>query len=552
MNLPPPLGSGGTARIYNMCTTPASTGAGTGSICTPVTYSFSARFTPHFAGSAACDVVISTSSGSGSATAKIHLTGSGSGASYGMAVGPPAIDFGDVAVGAPASATQDVTIKNTGTASFTYQPTLSGAGSAAFVVTQSLNSMTLAGGLSSIYSVACQPPAIGTYSAALEFTAQTTIGPLSGHTNLTCRGVTTTMTVSPNPINFGALLSGAPAKTNTVTIKNLTSATVVLTGFGFAAGSSPELSLPGAPGSMTLPAGTGSATVDVTYTPVNPQTTGPLGRFVFTVDGTTDQNVPIVGGAEPGSISTNPASIDFGPVCADGSASKAVAVFANAAGTVTLMSRTGPSSPFTVTPELFPPGTQLMGNHGNEVTLTVHLPPTSQGELSDTLHLVTDIPGQGSARDIAVLAHVIPSGIAPTPSELRFGAVAVGESSPPRPVMVTNCGAMPMAIMGARVDGPDLREFQAVPFQPVTLQHAESATVLVLMSPHSNGAKIARLLVDTDVGEPISIPIDGTAFSGSDSGTAGDRETYYACSTSRPGMLWPIAFALLLLRRRRR
>jgi MYXO-CTERM domain-containing protein len=552
LNLSPPLGSGsGSAHVFNDCALPAFGTASGATPCTPVTYTFNTTFTPHSAGSQSCNVRILTVSGSGSGsgsaagTQTIMLSGSGMAPSYLMDVSPPSIDFADVPTGS-SSGPQIVKVQNTGSTQISVMGSNNAAGT--FTVSPSLGTSTLNVGATQTYSVVCTPTVNQIYNGTLTFTTSAVQGSLVGTTTLTCRGVTTTLAVTPNPIDYGALLIGHAAVVKSVTIQNGSgSPSVTLSNFRFTGSASTDLAFPGgAPGSLSIGSGV-SAMIMVAYAATIEQAPGALGTLTFDVNGSA-LNVPITGGAQLGSIGTNPASVDFGPICAGGSASQDIKVFANAAGTVRLMSKMDPASPFSVTGGALP--VDLLGHHMNEVTLTAGVQTSVPGDLNGMLSLATDIPSS-MPRLVTLAAHVLPAGITPTPNAIRFGAVGVGMASPAKQVVLTTCSASPLTVSATHIDGTDSNDFVAAAVDPMVLQPMQSEMFLVLMSPHSNGPKMATFVIQHDRG-PAVVAIDGTGFAGADPGTPSDRETYYACSTGEPAAMLPIVFALLALRRRRK
>jgi hypothetical protein len=272
----------------------------------------------------------------------------------------------------------------------------------------------------------------------------------------------------------------------------------------------------------------------------------------FDVNG-TQNNIPLVGGAHTGSIGTNPASLDFGAVCAGSAASLDLTVFANAGGDVRLNAPLGaPSAPFTAT---LAGSATLMAHHGNEVRITTTASPAPDampGDKTDKVNLNTNIPGMGTVA-IDMHAVVLASGIAPTPTVVHFGPNALGKPSPVQTVTLTNCGDGDLTLTDASFTGSNGAEFAIVsPADPhVTIGKTQSQQFLVVMTPQTAGAKSAQL-VFSYAGGTAAVDLDGTGYGGGDSGGTKPRETYYACAIGTPSGLIPLALAVFALRRRRR
>jgi hypothetical protein len=143
---------------------------------------------------------------------------------------------------------------------------------------------------------------------------------------------------------------------------------------------------------------------------------------------------------------------------------------------------------------------------------------------------------------------VLPGGVAATPDAVHFGSVMPGSTTGIKEIQLTNCGTTDLMFNAAHIVGQDPVEFTLIGANPPrTLAPTESERFMVVMQPHSNGAKSAKLVLEHS-GGMTTADLDGEGFGGSSK----DRETYYGCASSRPSSWWPILLALLALRRRRR
>jgi hypothetical protein len=199
----------------------------------------------------------------------------------------------------------------------------------------------------------------------------------------------------------------------------------------------------------------------------------------------------------------------------------------------------------------------LKAHHGNEAMVAVSAAPamsSSPGDKTDSVKLVTNIPAMGQV-PISVHALVLAGGIAPTPGMVHFGPNSVGTPSPAKTVTLTNCGSADLMLGDASFMGSNADEFAIVSPADVhvTITQSQSQDFLVVMNPKTVGSKTAQL-VFTYPGGSQMVSLDGMGYGGGGGGSNTsnvDRETYYACSVGTPGGLMPLAFAGLLLRRRR-
>lgn len=532
-------------RVYSDCTAMFA-GDTYGGNCIPITFDFTATFTPNSSFPSSCSVQIhyeDIASGSGSAVETITLSGSGSAPQAAMSVSPTSINFGDVTVGATSSS-QPVTVKNVGSAALTLSGSLSNP-SVFLVSGASLAPHTLAPGAQETYSVACQPTSASFHMGALSFT--TSEGP-TGQVTLGCSGTTSQLSVTPSPASFAATLVGRPPPDVTLTISNGGSSgtPTTINSVTLAPSSSAELMILNNPQGTTLGPGS-AAQVTLRYTAASRHPLGELGTLTISHTAGDDRSVTVQGEALEGSVGTTPPEVDFGPLCVGESRSRDLMVYASSEGNVQLLSVTPPAAPFTVAAT---PGT-LQGNHASELPVEVSVTATAPGILDDKLVLTTDVPGKPT-HEVPVKATAIPAGVAPTPERTHFGPGRVGQISSAKSIVISNCRSTPAQITSARIDGLSAAEFAIVsPADTnVAIPAMGALEFLVVMTPQTNGVKDAQLVLEHDGGTTIAF-LDGNGFGG-EGGPEKLRETYYACSTGRGTTLWPLALALLVVLRRRR
>ena len=552
-----PAGVGAGARVFCSSGTGSALtfgGATYGSgACVPVSFAFNATFTPTGPGSASCGLTVNyapTGGGSGSSRL-ITLNATGVAPTYALTVVPqPRFNFSDQILGVTSSPTT-VTIKNTGATTMT----VAGANSnpAEFAVSSIGGSVfggqQLVPGQSVGYSVTCTPSAVGGRSATLAFSS-----PAGTHNvGLDCNGIgVSNLAITPVPAAFAPTLVGRPPTDVAVNITNNGTAATTLTVSLNA--STPELSFAagGDPNNAILGVGA-STTARLQYTAATEHPSSSLGTLTVSYSGGSSRNITINGTALTGEVGWAPAAIDFGPVCVGATASKPVMVYASAAGNVDISSVTGALAPFGVSRTT---GT-LQGNHANTIDFMATVTPNAPGELMGSFTLNTNLPVD-AAKAIPLTAVALPAGVTPTPNLVHFGPGRVGTTTAAKTIDLSNCGAAPINITAARIEGASAGDFTIVsPENPVmSLPQMGSVKFLVVMSPRQNGTKAAQLVIEHD-GGTVTADLDGNGFAGDED--AVEQETYYTCgrgadvsSRSSSSALAPLGFALLLLRRRRR
>lgn len=533
----------GTAGGSTMLNPSGTTG------CTYSYLLFTASFTPSIPGYQSCDIVITAhpvTGGSNYPPTKITLDGSASGTPFQMAVSPNPLNFGSINVNS-ASMAKTVTVRNTGTQSFSL---IVGPAPAPYTINPSLGVVIAANGSAS-FQMTCDHPSLGANTRTQSFTTGANEGMLSAPVTLNCDGVNANIVASP--LDFGTKFVGDAQAIKSVDLTNMGTGSASLTNFRLS-GTPADITWGAQPtGPINLAGGASFPNAfSIKYNPTTEIQPGMLGSVLFddTVSGANGLSVPIGGGALTGSYATNPASLDFGPVCQGQAVTKDVEVYANGTADVLLMSKQNPQSPaFTITTSDVPK--TLKAQHANSAIVHVKVQPTSVMDISDMLQLHAAIPS-GADRAVPLLVHPLAQGVLPTPDAVHFAPTMMNFNSATLDVMLTNCGSGDLMVTGYHFEGTNADDFTVVapPAFPVTLKSTESMTLHLLMNPHALGQRVAMLVIEHSQNN-TTVPLDGTAFGGStDSGN--DRETYYACTAGHAAGAWPIALALLALRRRRR
>jgi hypothetical protein len=194
----------------NTCGTSVAVGAS----CT-----ISVTFTPMVAGSLTAAVTI-TDNGSGSPQA---ISLSGTGASAVVNLSPSSLTFGSQLLGTT-SAAQNVTLTNTGNATLTIT---SIAASGDFAETNTCGSSVAAGANCTI-SVTFTPEGIGTLTGAVAITDNAYGSP---HQTVTLTGTGTEVEFTPASLSFPVQVMGTSSAAMNVTLTNVGSTALTLTGF---------------------------------------------------------------------------------------------------------------------------------------------------------------------------------------------------------------------------------------------------------------------------------------------------------------------------------
>jgi len=421
-----------------------------------------------------------------------------------LQLSPSALDFGEVRVGTTAPQ-QLVKITNRGTAPVT----MSGSGGAPlhveFGASQSCQGLTLAVGASCTMQFDFTPSAPGDLTDASNITWNGTPFSIALHGI----GLSATATPSvplrltPTGLDFGQVTVGGSAPQQLVTITNVSSANVTMSGSGGAplhaefGGSQSCQGLVLAPGA--------SCTMQFGFTPTTPGALSDDSKITWNGQ-PFDIKLHGVGAAPM--LRASPSSLDFGDVQTGSTSAQQIVSITNQSPITITMSGAGGAP---LHPE-FGASQSCQGlaiAPGASCTMQFSFNPTAAGNLNDD----SKITWNGQPFDIALHGNGVAPKLLLTPFALDFGLVPLGASGPQQFVHITNIGLDVLKMSGAG-GAPLHPEFGgAQSCQGLTLARGQSCTMQFGFTPTAAG-----LLTDASQitwnGQPFNIALQGTGFSG--------------------------------------
>lgn len=445
--------------------------------------SFNAVFAPTSAGGASGSISVNTNL-PGSPTA-IPLTGTGT--QPGISVTPSTVSYGNVADGT--SATQMITVKNTGTANLVVSSaTATGTG---FSVT-GFTAQTLAPNSSLTFNAVFAPTspgaASGSISIATNLPSPTTVA-LSG------TGTQPAMSVTPSSVTFGTVADGT-GSTQAVILKNTGTANLVVssesvTGTGFSVANFTAQTL--TPGS--------SMSFNAVFAPTSAgAVTGSIS--VSTNLPASPTSIPLTGtGADP-AMSITPSSVTFGSVV-DGTNNSQTITVKNT-GTVNLVvsSESVTGTGFSVTGFAAQTVTP-----NNSMAFNAVFAPSSPGSVTGSISLSTNVPGSPTAIGLSGTGAAPTFSLGASPTTLTFASVNVGSNSS-LPVTLKNNGNSNITISG--ISGATAPFSTSGVSAGTTLTPNQSATLNVIFTPTASGAASTTITVASNSSTAPSISVSGT------------------------------------------
>jgi hypothetical protein len=459
--------------------------------------------------------VILITTNAATAAPTINLSGTtGRGAALGLLPNP--VVFAPQAAGTTSASTQ-VFVESIGDLPLQLTAaTLTGPNAADFQV--SLGTCTGVGGCYLQMAFSPSATATGTRTASLVLTDNAGNSPQTYAVSGIVASAAPSVTATPTSLSFGPVAIGATTPTyDEMQFTNTSTAPLQLTGLNFSGANASDFLVYTGNAPVNLPltiAPGGSFYFDVQFNP----TTGPHGLRLATLTAVTSPalgtalTIPLQGAAVTNTdpslfYFTTPAPIDFGTLqvgqstptdgalisiqnnpplyCAGGAAS--------CGGPLTITAIAAGNADFVATPLQAPGCTAppLTIPSGGGCNLMVVFTPSAAGSRNSSLTITSNDPqgptviplfGSGVAQPTAVLSNSI----------LNFGNSAIGVTSPPLPVTLTNIGAANLAISSVTASGNFTVAANAC---PATLAPAASCVVQVAFSPTAAGPATGSLIV---------------------------------------------------------
>ena len=459
-----------------------TSGSGAATLAAGQSATVQVQFAPTSSTAMSANLVVASNASNPSLTIAL----SGTGTQAGISVTPSSVSFGNVADGT--SATQTITLKNTGTASLVVSSdSVTGAG---FSVT-GFAAQTLTPSATMTFNAVFAPASSGSASGSISVSTNLAGSPTT--IALTGTGTQPGMSVTPSSVSFGNVASGA-SSTQVITLKNTGTANLVVssdgvTGTGFSVtGFVAQTLTPSA--TMTFnavfaPTSSGSASGSIS---VSTNLAGSPTAIALTGTGT-----------QPG-VSVTPSSVSFGNVVDGASATQVITVKDTGTANLVVSSENVTGTGFSVTgfvAQTLAPNTSM--------TFNAVFAPTSTGAASGSISVSTS--ASGSATTIALSGTGTQPAMSVTPSSVSFGSVADGTNNS-QTITLKNTGTANLVVSSESVTGTG---FSVTGFTAQTVTPNNTMAFNAVFAPASAGSVTGSISLNTNVpGSPTAIGLSGT------------------------------------------
>ncbi len=484
----------GNASTTISALTASGTGFSVTGLATPVTIaanqsaSFTAQFAPTTSGAASGTITVSSTASN--STLSIPLSGSGTQGS--LTANPSTVGFGNVIVGA--NGTSSITLTNSGSASISIsQANVSGAG---FSISGMATPMTIAAGQGASFTAKFAPTSAGAASGSISVTSNSPNSPLV--ISLTGAGVASQaqITINPTSISFGSQTVGS-SMSQTVSLSNPGNAALTISQLAV---SGPGYKVNGPTMPMTINAGS-SASFSAIFAPTSAGSASGSISVVSNAVG-SPATIAMSGTGTASQLGASPSAVAFGSVLTGSTGSQTITLTNSGSASLTISQATASGAGFGISGI----GTPLTINPGQMATFTAQFTPTSAGNATGSISIVSSAPN--SPLTIALTGTGTQPQIAATPSAAAFGNVSTGTSNS-QTITVSNGGSATLTISSVSVTGAgfNISGISA----PLTIAAGKNATFNAVFAPTTAGAVSGSItLVNNSPNSPMSIPLSGT------------------------------------------
>jgi Abnormal spindle-like microcephaly-assoc'd, ASPM-SPD-2-Hydin len=400
------------------------------------------------------------------------------------------VAFGNVGMGK--TATQSLTVTNTGTAVVNVSSSwIAGAG---YTVASGNPSGSLGVGQSVTVQIAFAPQATGSATGSFTVASDASNSPLT--VALTGTGTQPGLASTPASVSFGNVVVGATGSVS-VNLSNTGSASVTIsqtsvTGTGF--------TIVGSPSGQTIQAGQ-SLSFTARFLPTSVgNATGSIS--IVSNAPNSPMTIALTGAGTQAGLASTPPSVSFGNVAVGTSGSASVSLSNSGSASVTISQANVTGTGFTMVGS--PNGQTIQP--GQSISFTIKFSPISAGNATGTISVASNAPN--SPMTIPLTGAGTQSGLASTPASVSFGKVVVGASGSAS-VNLSNTGSANVTINQASVTGTGFSMVGSPAGQ--TIQPGQSFSFTAQFSPTSVGNATGSISVASNApNSPMTIALTGS------------------------------------------
>jgi Abnormal spindle-like microcephaly-assoc'd, ASPM-SPD-2-Hydin len=400
------------------------------------------------------------------------------------------VAFGNVGMGK--TATQSLTVTNTGTAVVNVSSSwIAGAG---YTVASGNPSGSLGVGQSVTVQIAFAPQATGSATGSFTVASDASNSPLT--VALTGTGTQPGLASTPASVSFGNVVVGATGSVS-VNLSNTGSASVTIsqtsvTGTGF--------TMVGSPNGQTIQPGQ-SISFTIKFSPISAgNATGTIS--VASNAPNSPMTIPLTGAGTQSGLASTPASVSFGKVVVGASGSASVNLSNTGSANVTINQASVTGTGFSMVGS--PAGQTIQP--GQSFSFTAQFSPTSVGNATGSISVASNAPN--SPMTIALTGSGTVPGLGVSPAAVNFKGVVVGNSGTAT-LNLSNTGSAAVTISQASVTGTGFTISGLA--AGLTIQPGQNSSFTAQFQPTSKGSASGSISISSNSpNSPMTIALTGT------------------------------------------
>ncbi len=472
------------------------------------TCSVAVTFTPSADGAREATLTFNHSGYNTSQT--VSLSGTGTGAISTLTVTPPSLSFGTVNVGT-ASPAQAVTLESNGTTAISIASvTIAGANSGDFSISANTCGSSLPGSGSCSIGITFNPAAGGSPTAILTISDSSSGSPqqvtLTGTGNVP---VTGGVTVNPTLLTFASTSVGSTTAGQTVTLSNSGGTAATLGAASFSGANAGDFAIASNSCGASL-AAAGTCAISVVFKPT--AAGARAATLSISANGTALQ-VALSGTATASStgVTVNPTALTFASTSVGSTTAGQTVTLSNSGGTAATLGTAGLSGAdagdFAIASNTC--GASLAA--GGSCAMSVIFKPTAAGTRAGTL----SVSANGTALQVALSGTATASNtgsVSVSPTSVTFANTAIGSTSSPKSVTLSNTGASTITISSIAITGADASDF-AITTKSCgsNLISGSSCSATMTFTPSASGTRTANLVFTDNAGNsPQTASLSGS------------------------------------------
>jgi hypothetical protein len=413
------------------------------------------------------------------------------------------VAFGSILMNTTASV--PVTLTNTGTASITISA--AAASGTGYSINGLSTGQVIGTGQSASLNAVFTPTSAGSPSGAITITSTAQSSPLSITLTGTATQTQAQLVVSPTSVNFGNVAVGSNSS-QTITLTNTGNATLTISA---ASVSGTAYSASGLSAGQVIAAGQ-NETFTAKFAPTVSGTPSGVISISSNAPG-SPATIALSGTGAQGALSPSPASVGFGSILINTSATIPITLSNTGTASVTISAASASGTGYSISG--LSAGQVI--NAGQNASFNAVFAPTSAGSPSGAITISSNATNSSLSIVLSGTATQTQAQLMVSPTSVNFGSVAVG-SNDPQTITLTNSGNASLTISAASASGNGYSISGLAAGKILTA--GQNTTFTATFTPTGAGNPTGSISISSNApNSPATIALSGTGLQATASAT---------------------------------